>query len=356
MGLLSFRRKTAAPSNVEFQMFDGNREPVFTDTVGGKWRVKPDGGSNFLHPLGEHAYQPEFEPALPESMQGIKPIPHVPAAPDQPRTTPTPIGEYFGGFPLSDINDAVNIARRGSPVDAYHSTADTPLLQQEARPYYCTTSESDNVLSQIGKLESEHEEYATGKRSLEKPRTLTDDSDMRIPLTHLENAISHLKSLHGRRRVVTDNPTFNNTALVQPGHIVTLRGTSPEGSEADTTYYLLSHPSESIEREHPGAQHLFPHSFLGKELLLRSRGDEIKAPQISSSDGEDRAAPWGEYGRDQAIYKFEQTTKRKVTPEERASFMARPMELINHGKIVDIKTPSAVALSGSGPETFNSGS
>lgn len=373
MGLL--RRKIAERSNIQFTTVQpgDRREPVFTDTRNGVWRAQAnEQGEPTLVPIGEHAYSPEFDPELPHPFSSMTAVPHSSiseTAPAQPtkRTDTRSWNEYFGGFNRSDIDYALQVARVGVPTDIYRTTADTAQLQQGSegqRPYYCTAPHLDDLIARHADAESMLKNV-----KIKVDRALYGLSETASPEEKKERAswaksqlapyVARLQMLENRKKypiVVDKSPTFNKTSMVQPGHIVTLRSKTPEGSTIDKKYYLLSHPNEQIEAEHIGIEHVPPHSFLGRELLLKSRGDDINAVELAGRDDARFTVPWSDYGIDQSIDKFEQRNKRSVTPEEDARFKARPGERVNFGSIVNIETPSAAALNSAGTPTFNSSS
>lgn len=364
MGLLRFRRRTAAPSNVEFKEFEGKRQPVFTDTQGGQWRVnQTDEGTNALHPLGDQDYEPSFEPALPKIMRGMPTkLPKPDTGPSTRTNLPETINEYFGGFPLPEITRARDEARRGSPLDAYATTADTPELQEqnimpEKRYHYCTADEPARLLLLKDALTQRLEDHYSGKRPVFKKKYQGDplETDMTNRLVGaLKDGIESVKNMYANHRVINiDNPTFTNTRIVQPGHIVTLSSTGDDGTESIKKYYLLSHPNELIEREHPGIEQVHPHSYLGRSLLMKTRGEAVQPIESHSTDD---PTAWSEYGKQQNIYNIEtKTLYRQLNSEERESAMKSmsPVEKIGMGTVKDISLPSAAALSGSSNEINN---
>jgi hypothetical protein len=365
MGLLKFRRRTAAPSNVEFKEFDGKRQPVFTDTKGGQWRVRAtDQGTNALHPMGDQDYEPEFEPALPSNVHGMPAKLPQPKAEPGPRTLPESANEYFGGFPLSEIVRARETARRGSPLNAYATTADTAELQEqnlmpEKRYHYCTADEPARLLALRDSIVQRIADHESGKAPLVpddwSPSNEARKDRAKNMLGVLESNIEQINRMYANHRVVNrDNRTFTNTQVVQPGHIVTLGSTAPDGTESTSKFYLLSHPNELIEKENPGITQVHPHSYLGRSLLMKTRGESVRP--VEQHKANDPTA-WSEYNQQQNIYNLEtKVLYRDLNPEEReiATRSMNPVQNIDFGTVKSISLPSMAALSGASNEKFNS--
>jgi len=365
MGLLRFRRRTAAPTNLEFQEFEGKRQPVFTDTQGGQWRIqRNDEGTNALHPMGDQDYEPEFEPELPSNVRGMPARRRQPKVDPGQRTVPESTNEYFGGFPLSEIVRARETARRGSPLDAYATTADTAQLQEqnlmpEKRYHYCTADEPARLLGLRDSITKQLVDHESGKAPLVDPSSYTKDETYKLAVDAkmgvLKNNIERINQMYANHRVVNkDNKTFTNTQVVQPGHIVTLGSTAPDGTESNHQFYLLSHPNELIERENPGIQQVHPHSYLGRELLMKTRGESVQPVEaIKAND----PTAWSEYNQQQNIYNLEtKVLYRDLNAEERetATRSMNPVQNIDFGTVKSITLPSMAVLSGASKEKFNS--
>ena len=263
----------------------------------------------------------------------------------------------YGGFDPAELARA---HREVSSDDTYSSPADTPELQQESRPYYCTPSHYKDLIDSIpGAIDAldrsnvEASYFFTSAANAYDPDHKSElESQGKAIIKPYKELLDSLRSRAESSTLVHTNPFFGNTGLVQPGHLVTLR--SPEGSSRKI--YLLSHQSPELEMLHPGAEQVAPHSFLGQELLLKPRGAQVVAKERINNFANDL---FGAFRMDQSIYREEARRKRQLTPKEQDDLLHSQGYIsynpVDYGTITDIETPHPSAFAG-GPSTFNSGS
>jgi transcription elongation GreA/GreB family factor len=290
-----------------------------------------------------------------------------------------------GGFKASDILEAFNDLPSRSFTDSTNTYAapasHTSELQKNKRPHYLTQSQLDRLVASIPLTESNLEAYLRGAETkrqkshkqvgyeefvsdpsapgiptaIERPGSAFDESTQDY-ISGEERAvrsrIDRAKNILSNHEIVHENPLFDYTSLVQPGHIVTLRNQAEDGSMVDTVHYLLSQSHPDIERAYPGAVQTEPGSFLGRELLLKKEGDEISAQQLASDP-----SSWAQFKINRATYKNfpsgsidEDELVKQLIAENLLSSRKVP-----HGTIVKIEKPTHEMMFGSPPKPFNSG-